>query len=289
MKKLTALFFALAWLAAMPALLAASVPAGVTFTSPPDSGVISVREVFPATPAALAGLEPGDRILELDGAPLGEMSPEALQARIEDALKADRSALLVYKRADWKAAAWISPLRLTPSQEATLAFCRRFEPLHEEAAAVWHKACVSFNATMKGPEERTAFLDNVEIWRGELRALGRRGAALEIPTGATGQTFRDLQAMTLGIAKEQSLRNQTLTLMKDYLENLDVSRREAVFTQMESPYEVFDRQTVGERRWNRMAESARKARRSTLRLESLFRQVLEENDLAGGSLIDPVL
>lgn len=289
MKRTIALLLAFCGLAGMPALLAASVPAGVTFTAAPGTAGIVVAEIVPATPAALAGLEPGDHILELDGAPLAGISPEELQNRVHDRLDSDRSALLVYKRGSWKAAAWISPLRLTPVQEAVLTFCNRFRPLHEEAAGIWHEACVAFNSTMKGPGERIAFLNHVEGWREQLRDLGRRGAALRIPAGAKGQSFRDLQAMTLGMPREQTLRNETLALMKDYLENLDLSHREAVFTQMESPYEVFDRQTVGERRWNRMPEMAQKARRSSLRLESLFRKVLEDNDLAGGNLIDPVL
>jgi C-terminal processing protease CtpA/Prc len=47
---------------------------GATLVQPDDSTFIEIRQVSPNGPSARAGLEVGDRILELDGKPIREWS-----------------------------------------------------------------------------------------------------------------------------------------------------------------------------------------------------------------------
>jgi len=56
---------------------------GVTLTF--DHNDVRITEVFPDTPAALAGIQPADRIIAIDGTQLHDLSPEALRTRLSGA------------------------------------------------------------------------------------------------------------------------------------------------------------------------------------------------------------
>jgi S1-C subfamily serine protease len=89
---------------AMPALLAEEKKekkkqkpsyVGVMLSAGKDKGTFLVMSVFPDTPAAKAGLKPGDLILEIDGA-----KPQDLQTAVKfiASLKAGRKAKFVIRR-----------------------------------------------------------------------------------------------------------------------------------------------------------------------------------------------
>ncbi len=289
MKRITTVVLALGLLVSTPALSCAALPSGITFVSDPEEAVLKVAEVLPGTPAALAGLKPGDHILEMDGALVKDLPASDMERSVDSSIGNNRSVLLVYLREGWKAAAWLCPPRLSVSRQATLSFCHTFRETYDQSEALWQKACNAFAESRKGPGERKFFTERVKGWNRRLRKLGRRAAAMEIPSAAKGELYHDLQTLTIGLQKEQGLRTATLALMKDYLERAGDSEMEAAFSRLESPYAIFDRQTFGERRWDRIVEKAGKARRSSLRLQSLFRKVLEGQNLADGKFIDPVL
>lgn len=290
MKKLAALPLAICLLAVTPAVLPAADDTGLTLDNATSDGTMAVQTVRAGTPAALSGLHPGDVVMEVDGLSVRDRQPQELLDRIDGKLASGRSAVLVFRRGDWKSAAWICPLRLSHAQQGTLRFAGNFRALHDNADKTWSDLCRAFNMTMKGPAERKAFLDNADSWRNALRRYGRAGTSLEIPGAVSGSRRKTLQDLTIGFSREQSLRIKTLALMEDYLENMADSRMPAAFSQLDSPYENLGaRQTVGERRWNRMVETAKKARRSETRLQALFGDAARNSDLADKGLLDPVL
>lgn len=290
MKRLVTLCLALCFLVATPAFLAAADHLGLTFGSPAPGGPLPVDSVRSGTPTALSGLRAGDLVIEVDGVNVKGENPQKVLDRIEDQVSSGRSSVLVYRRGNWKTAALIRPLRLSSSQEETLGFAEDFRTLHDRAGKVWNDACSAFNDTMKGQQEGDFFLEKVASWRESLRQIGQKGALMQAPSAVKGDLRRDLEGMTRGLSKQQSLRTRTLALMEDYLESLDESRRPASFSQLESPYEPMgEPQTVGERRWDRIVEAARKAHRSELRIQVLFRDAMERSGLIDSSLIDPVL
>lgn len=290
MRKLALLSLAVSIALTVPTLLYAAGLPGVAFKPAGPGEPVVVEKIQNGTPAAIAGLQPGDLILEMDGRSVQGQDPQEILNRIEEKLASNQSAVLVYKRDNWKTAAWICPLRLSPAQQGTLAFAESFRELHDSAGENWGKICESFNGTITGPAEREQFLQNTEEWRKSLRLSGRSGAHMPLPEAVSGDLRKTLQDMTLGLSKEQALRMRALALMEDYLANWDESRQPAAFSELESPYEkINDRQTFGERRWDRMVETVKMARRSELRLQVLFREALDRSGLSDSELIDPVL
>lgn len=290
MKRFAALGLAFCLLAATPAFLLATESVGVTFGPAEPGGTLPVQSIQNGTPAALSGLAPGDLVLEVDGVSVQGKTPQQVLERIEEKVISGRSAVLIYRRGDWKTAALICPLRLSAGQEETLRFAGDFRTLHDEARKTWDELCGSFNRTMKGTTERELFLAKTNDWRKTLQKLGRDGANMTIPSGVRPEVRKDMADLALGLSKEQTLRIRTLALMEDYLAEPGDSRQPAVFSEMESPYEEMgDPQTLRERRWNRITETAQKARRAGLRLQVLFRKTLETSGLTDSGLVDPVL
>ena len=62
-----------------------------------DGGAIRVQRVIPGTPAALQGLEAGDRIVEVDGVPVGELGVQGFIARMTGPEGTDVHFVLEYE------------------------------------------------------------------------------------------------------------------------------------------------------------------------------------------------
>jgi peroxiredoxin len=72
---------------------------GIELTAlPPDQAGVLVRDVFPGSPAQLAGLQNGDIILQLDGSPVGR--PQQVIAEVLEHRAGERLGLVVMRQGD---------------------------------------------------------------------------------------------------------------------------------------------------------------------------------------------
>ncbi|HOU32905.1 MAG TPA: PDZ domain-containing protein [Synergistaceae bacterium] len=192
---------------------------GVEMGPPDGGGRIPVVRVRSDSPGALAGLRPGDWVVELDGVNIRGRDPAEVSHALERTLGGGFSAVVIFVRDQGSQVARLRPPRPLHHQRVFLDFRRDYLRIAAESDALWEGARRGMEgALFQGfPERSLEELLRETLWK--IRALGTRMENMAIPSFVP-----DLRAGTLmGEARNSGYRalrkrEEALRILADYEE-----------------------------------------------------------------------
>jgi len=154
---------------------------GVEMGPPDGGGRIPVVVVRSDSPGALAGLRPGDWVVELDGVSTRGRDPAEVSHVLERTLGGGFSAVVVFVREEGRQVARLRPPRPMKHQRTFLDFRRDYLRIAAESDALWEGVRQGMEGMLLQDFPEGSLGDLLWETRGKIRALETRMENLVIP------------------------------------------------------------------------------------------------------------
>lgn len=180
-------------------------------------GLLSVLAVRVESSGALAGLRPGDEIVELDGENLLGRDPAAVEQALERTLQGGYSAVVVFVRQGASDVARLRPSRLRHHQRQLLEFRRAYLEIADESNALWEDVRRGMEETLlhSVPEESLERLLEETLWA--CRKLETRMGQLSSPALPDLRVGTFLNRAKDGGFRALRQREEALGVLADYV------------------------------------------------------------------------
>ncbi len=155
---------------------------GLALGAPDLQGRLPVMRVRSDSPGALAGLRPGDWLVEINGESVRGWPPAQAAVALDQCLGEGFSAVVVFLRDEGPDVARLRPFRPLHHQRQLLEFRRAYLAIAAESDALWEEVRQGMEgAVVQGfPEEALDLLLREKLW--QCRGLLTRLEGLAIPS-----------------------------------------------------------------------------------------------------------
>jgi len=181
-----------------------------------ENGYFPVIEVYPGSPADVAGIVEMDLLVDMDHVSIRGMSPFVVENMLSSRLGSGRSSVLTLLGSGGKVLAWLRPANLSIAQQETLDFYQKLINFSKLSDSHWKHIRESFRAWISNDQEASSLKEQIDISGQSIWSIKQQIIDIELPlhvSDRTGSLCSELRHHYIGV---QNLRFDARGKMVDY-------------------------------------------------------------------------